>query len=264
MSSSTPNVPNSSDAQQPQPQSFTNDATTTTTTTSAAGLLSWQKRSITGGTDSRADSKINDGHTGGRRASSHSMNGGAGAGDVTTTTAHQQQLAPLDDDDDDDDKGEVPRLVLRDLPYAQSHNYIQVRHNYSFLKINKLIQHDWFHVLLRFSTSKSLFILISTWTLFLVIWAGCYVWVDRSNSGVECGLGPNGNSITFRGAFAFSLQTCTTGTYVCGPYWTECVLGGVVFDWRNGTHAPPNIFFCHKIIVTNSWIHITKWIERFL
>ena len=239
MSSSTPTLPNTtggSDSpqqqqqQQPPPPPVTDDAVTTATTTSnAVQLLSWQKRSITGGTDSRADSKINDSITnssgnsgggGGRRVSS-SMNG-AGAVTLSITAsaaaaaAAPTQVLPLDPEDAAtlDDNGEVPRLVLRDLPYAQSHNNIQVRHNYSFLKINKLIHHDWFHVLLRFPTSKSLFILISIWTLFLVIWAGCYVWVDRSNTGVECGLGPNGNSITFRGAFAFSLQTCTTGTYI--------------------------------------------------
>ena len=234
MSSSTPTLPNTtggSDSpqqqqqqqqQQPPPPPVTDDAVTTATTTSnAVQLLSWQKRSITGGTDSRADSKINDSGGGGRRVSS-SMNG-AGAVTLSITAsaaaaaaAAPTQVLPLDPEDAAtlDDNGEVPRLVLRDLPYAQSHNNIQVRHNYSFLKINKLIHHDWFHVLLRFPTSKSLFILISIWTLFLVIWAGCYVWVDRSNTGVECGLGPNGNSITFRGAFAFSLQTCTTGTYI--------------------------------------------------
>ena len=142
-------------------------------------LLPWQKRSISGVTESRADSKITD-----------SPIEGSGGGVDSTNGA---------------------RLVLRNLPYAQSHNYLQVRHTYTAMKIYKLIQHDWFHVLLRFPTSQSLFFLISTWTLFLVIWAGCYVWVDRSNTGVDCGFGPNGNSISFRGAFAFSLQTCTTG-----------------------------------------------------
>jgi hypothetical protein len=107
----------------------------------------------------------------------------------------------------------LPRLVLRNLPYSQSQNSIQVKHNYNFIKIYKLIIHDWFHVLLRFPTSQSLFFLIFIWTIFLVIWSGMYVWVDRSNVGIDCGLGPNGNSISFRGAFAFSLQTSTTGMY---------------------------------------------------
>jgi hypothetical protein len=156
-------------------------------------LLPWQKRSITGATESRADSKITDSHI-------HSSSGGGGGGangDVNTA----------------DDDNSVPRLVLRNLPYAQSHNYIQVRHNYTAMKIYKLIQHDWFHVLLRFPTIQSLSFLISIWTLFLVIWAGCYVWVDRSNTDADCGLGANGTSISFRGAFAFSLQTCTTGRF---------------------------------------------------
>jgi hypothetical protein len=109
----------------------------------------------------------------------------------------------------------IPRLVLRNLPYSQSQNRIQVKHNYNFIKIYKLIIHDWFHVLLRFPTVQSLSVLIFIWTLCLVIWAGMYVWIDRSSTGVECGLGPNGTSISFRGAFAFSLQTSTTGMLLC-------------------------------------------------
>ena len=166
-------------------------------------LLPWQKRSITGVTDSRADSKITD-----SQIQKSSMNNHHHHNSHSVVTGTNNGANNGDDEDNN-----VPRLVLRNLPYAQSHNHIQVRHNYTAMKIYKLIQHDWFHVLLRFPTSRSLFFLISTWTLFLVIWAGCYVWVDRSNTGVECGLGPNGNSISFRGAFAFSLQTCTTGMY---------------------------------------------------
>jgi hypothetical protein len=108
----------------------------------------------------------------------------------------------------------LPRLVCRNLPYAQSRNRIRVKHNYGFYKISKLIQYDWFHVLLRVPTAQSLFSLLSIWTLALVVWAGMYVWVDRSNPSTECGLGSGGNSISFRGAFAFSLQTSTTGTFV--------------------------------------------------
>jgi hypothetical protein len=190
-----------SDEQQQPPSQPTSD--TNTNDGLLARLLPWQKRTITGLTDSRADTKISDGNI-------HNSSTSTGAGAITGNGAGANagdDIAVTDLDNN------VPRLVLRNLPYAQSHNNIQVRHNYTAMKIYKLIQHDWFHVLLRFPTMKSLFILISIWTLFLVIWAGCYVWVDRSNTGVECGLGPNGNSISFRGAFAFSLQTCTTGTY---------------------------------------------------
>ena len=107
----------------------------------------------------------------------------------------------------------LPRLVRRDLPYKQSRNRIRVRHNYGIAKITKLTQHDWFHVLLRVPTPRSLSFLLSIWTLALVVWAGLYVWVDRSNLSAECGLGSNGDSISFRGAFAFSLQTSTTGEF---------------------------------------------------
>jgi hypothetical protein len=106
----------------------------------------------------------------------------------------------------------LPRLVRRDLPYAQSRNRIRVRHNYGVAKISRLTQHDWFHVLLRVSTPRSLALLLSLWTVGLVVWAGLYVVVDRANPSAECGLGSAGDTISFRGAFAFSLQTSTTGT----------------------------------------------------
>ena len=190
-----------SDEQQSPPPQLTTSDTNNTNDGLLARLLPWQKRTIAGLTDSRADTKISDGNM---HNSTSSGNGAVNNANHATASDNDKAVTDLDNN--------VPRLVLRNLSYAQSHNNIQVRHNYTAMKIYKLIQHDWFHVLLRFPTMKSLSILISIWTLFLVIWAGCYVWVDRSNTGVDCGLGPNGNSISFRGAFAFSLQTCTTGT----------------------------------------------------
>jgi hypothetical protein len=201
-----------------------------------------RKRTMSGVTESRADSKINDSHV-------HSTSGGGNSGGG-------------DHDAEDESTSGAPRLVLRNLPYAQSYNHIQVRHNYTAMKIYKLIQHDWFHVLLRFPTSQSLFFLISIWTLFLVIWAGCYVWVDRSNIGVECGLGPNGASISFRGAFAFSLQTCTTGRSPV-PFFSY-----PLFPMKHSQQLSL-IFFNLKLSFTVdmlpvSWIHITEWIKRIL
>ena len=168
-------------------------------------LLPWQKRTMSGVTESRADSKITDSpiHQSSGGGGGNNFGGGVGAGTDGGGDSGNHDTSDV-----------APRLVLRNLPYGQSYNNIQVRHNYTAMKLYKLIQHDWFHVLLRFPTSQSLLFLISIWTLFLVIWAGCYVWVDRSNIGVECGLGPNGSSISFRGAFAFSLQTCTTGRWL--------------------------------------------------
>ena len=176
-------------------ESLTNNNNNNAPTDGLLGrLLPWQKRTITGLTDSRADAKLS------------STNG-----DNHNNSNHNHKNSNSNDAATDIFDNNVPRLVLRNLPYSQSHNNMQVRHNYTAMKIYKLIQHDWFHVLLRFPTIKSLFMLISIWTVFLVIWAGCYVWVDNSNVGVDCGLGPNGQSISFRGAFAFSLQTTTTG-----------------------------------------------------
>jgi hypothetical protein len=225
-----------SDDLNPQKQQPSSDTTN-------EGGVRVRKRTMSGVTESRADSKINDSHV---HSSSGGGNGGGG-----------------DHDAEDESTSGAPRLVLRNLPYAQSCNHIQVRHNYTAMKIYKLIQHDWFHVLLRFPTSQSLFFLISIWTLFLVIWAGCYVWVDRSNIGVECGLGPNGASISFRGAFAFSLQTCTTGrfynAFVSYPFFPMQHSQQVSLTLvQSETSSPP------LDVLPGSWIHITKWIERIL
>ena len=104
-----------------------------------------------------------------------------------------------------------PRLVLRNLPFQQSRNRVYVRHNQGF-KIFMLLKHDWFHVLLRFPIWQSLPFLLAIWTLMIILFAGIYVWVD--NGTIEnCGLGADGATIGFGPAFAFSLETCTTGKY---------------------------------------------------
>lgn len=124
----------------------------------------------------------------------------------------------------------VPRLVRRNLPFSQSRNRLQVEHNHGY-KIFRLLRHDWFHVVLRLPTGRSLLCLLAIWTSALIVFAGLYVWVDTQVPEVYCGFGPAGSPIKYGPAFSFSLETCTTGTcregvhasiYKFGPYFTRC------------------------------------------
>ena len=109
----------------------------------------------------------------------------------------------------------IPRLVLRDLPFHQSRNRLQVRHNkQGSFKLFMLLKHDWFHILIRLPTSRSLPFLLAVWTGLLVAFAGIYVWVDHRKPDLSCGLSPPGDPMNFGRAFAFSLETATTGTSV--------------------------------------------------
>jgi hypothetical protein len=54
---------------------------------------------------------------------------------------------------------------------------------------------------------------VTIWTMFLLFFAGIYVWVDNADPQVDCGLGKSGHPIRFHGAFAFSLETTTTVGY---------------------------------------------------
>lgn len=69
---------------------------------------------------------------------------------------------------------------------------------------------DWFHVFLRLPTYVSVTLLLSIWTLFILIFAKIYVGIDTSNNALDCGLGDPGTPIAWGTAFAFSLETCTT------------------------------------------------------
>jgi hypothetical protein len=106
---------------------------------------------------------------------------------------------------------QLARLVHRDLPFSQSRNRVNVHHNHG-LKIFRLIRFDWFHVILRYPKGLCLFALISMWTFVNIIFAFIYVAVDGRIPTVDCGLGKVGAPIQFGQAFAFSIETATTGT----------------------------------------------------
>ena len=105
----------------------------------------------------------------------------------------------------------LARLIHRDLPFSQSRNRVNVRHNHG-LKILHLIRHDWFHVILRYPKGICLLFLLSIWTFVVIIFAFIYVAVDGRQPTVDCGLGKVGAPIQFGQSFAFSLETTTTGT----------------------------------------------------
>lgn len=115
----------------------------------------------------------------------------------------------------DDEIHNIPRLVHRNLPFKQSRQEIAVvnKTNFKSLKVQRILSQDWYHVFLRQPTWKSLCMLLSTWTFFIVMWALVYQKLDRDNPAVACGLGPVGEPIGFTPAFAFSLETCTTVGY---------------------------------------------------
>ncbi|KAL3915703.1 MAG: hypothetical protein SGILL_005520 [Bacillariaceae sp.] len=107
---------------------------------------------------------------------------------------------------------DLPRLVRRDREYHQSSNKVYIRHNQG-TRIYKLLKYNWFHVFLRWKTRYSLTLMISFWTILILVFAGFYVAYDRVEPNLACGLGDEGQPISFAGAFAFSLETCTTVGY---------------------------------------------------
>jgi hypothetical protein len=109
------------------------------------------------------------------------------------------------------DYSDCPRIIHRNMGFNQSRNSVYIRQKNALLKIWTLVQHDWFHAFLRIPTWKSLASLLSLWTLMIIIFAGIYMAVDREKPELNCGLGAAGSPIAFGPAFAFSLQTCTTG-----------------------------------------------------
>jgi hypothetical protein len=111
---------------------------------------------------------------------------------------------------------ELPRLVYRNRAFHQSSSRVYVKHNQG-TRIYKLLRFNWFHVFLRWPTKWSLLTLLSIWTILIVLFGAVYTGYDNIQPNLACGLGVAGSPITFAGAFAFSLETCTTVGYTL-PY----------------------------------------------
>ena len=108
----------------------------------------------------------------------------------------------------------APRLVARNLPFNQSKNRLQVKHNgYTKFKLYRLLINDCFHIWLGFPTLVSMLTLVFFWTFAIIIFASLYVALDNVDPLQECGLGSSGTPISFAGAFIFSLETCSTVGY---------------------------------------------------
>jgi hypothetical protein len=106
------------------------------------------------------------------------------------------------------------RLVKRNLPFFQSANVLRVANQHSEMRLFYLLSRDWFHVVLRMNLLLSILVLLTIWTVAIIIFAGVYMRVDRHRLNEDCGLGAPGTPIAFAPAFAFSLETCTTVGYV--------------------------------------------------
>ena len=108
----------------------------------------------------------------------------------------------------------LPRLVKRDMAYNQSSNRMAVCNTKNIPSLYELLAADWFHFLLRVPTALAVLFLIFVWTIALLIFACIYVAVDgKNNIGKDCGLGNEGEVITFAAAFAFAMETATTVGY---------------------------------------------------
>jgi hypothetical protein len=144
----------------------------------------------------------------------------------------------------------LPRLVHRNLAFHQSSSKVHLRHNQG-LNIYRLLRFNWFHVLLRWPTKYSFSILMIVWTASIVFFAWIYVWHDEVHRGGKCVLGgTNGEVIGWAGAFAFSLQTCST----VGKIVLKRVQEGIPFSQS-----------CELILSTTCHrVYLAKWSQLFL
>ena len=109
---------------------------------------------------------------------------------------------------------DLPRMVHRNLPFYQSRNRVKVK-NSAYKLLWRLMILDWFHTLLRLPAYLSISFLLFLWVLLVAFYAFIYWYLDNIQYGhIDCGLGPTPQApIAFMGAFAFSLETCTTVGY---------------------------------------------------
>jgi hypothetical protein len=132
----------------------------------------------------------------------------------TACTTERSDL-PITQTPQQEQKEPPPRYVERNLPFHQSRNTVQVEHNQGW-RIGKLVRYDLFHILLRKKLYVSFPLLLAIWTLAIMIFAGLYYAADNRallSGQPACSLFGSSGQISYQGAFAFSLQTCTTVGY---------------------------------------------------
>ena len=135
----------------------------------------------------------------------HAMDAAAAMRDPASHTNEEVDGVPEFNDACPED--DPPRLVLRNLPFDQSRNIIQVKHNQGTTKIGRLIRHDFFHVLLQLSTVKIIFLMLALWTFSILFFAAMYVAVNNRHGTGVCNLGLPDQPLYYYTAFAFALQT---------------------------------------------------------
>lgn len=101
-----------------------------------------------------------------------------------------------------------PRLVVRNLPFNQSRNVLQVEHNQG-LKITRLTLHDFFHVLLRLPSAWTVLVFLILWTSSCLFFAALLYAIDPPEAGTECRLRSYDKPILYATAFAQSIQTAS-------------------------------------------------------
>ena len=113
----------------------------------------------------------------------------------------------------------TPRLVERNLPFHQSKSLFNIK-NRALNKIplfpwnlKYILNHNWFHIILRWPTMISMICLLLLWFLLLIIFAQIYVVIDAREPLMECGLGTANEPIKFTPALSFALETCTSVGY---------------------------------------------------
>jgi hypothetical protein len=112
-------------------------------------------------------------------------------------------------------------MIDRNLPFHQSRNKMNVRNLDPKRYLWRLQMIDWFHTLLRLPACLSVGVLLLLWITMVSFFAVLYWYEDHYFFGMggDCGLGiTDTESISFSGAFAFSLETCTT---VGCTFWRE-------------------------------------------
>ena len=115
------------------------------------------------------------------------------------------------------------RLVRRDEPFNQSSGRIYMRRTGSGVNTAR----DFFNTAISTPTAVLFALIISLYTLVIIVFAVLYLAVDGPDKA--CGLAPQGESPSFYNVFAFSLETFTTIGYGV-PYDT----GNFFRGGRNG------------------------------
>ena len=138
---------------------------------------------------------------------------------------------------------QLPRMIHRDLPFHQSRNRMNVRNLDPRRRLWKLQMMDWFHTLLRLPMKWSIGLLLMLWSGMVGTFALLYWFEDNYGyTKLDCGLGlTDHESISLSGAFAFSLETCTTVgcTYSLATTGTTTATRACMFVNKKCLHYGP-------------------------